>query len=269
MPRTPRTPRPAAGAELAAVADLLWQLEADTAAEPRPRLSAPLIVRTAVALADTEGLEAVSMQRVAAELGCTAMALYRHVPGKDQLVAAMSDVAAGHPPAAGGVDWRAEVEAWVEALWGRYLRHPWMLRTPTRSAPVGPGELAWFEAVLTLLQRAGVERGQLIPLATFVSSAVRDLARVATELDPAGAAAYGQVLAERLDPTRFPTLCALAGEEGLDEDEDGDVTPIVRHGLRYLLDGIEARVASGRTRAPSESPARSPQATSSKGRTTS
>ncbi|CAM5456217.1 TetR family transcriptional regulator [Streptomyces spiroverticillatus] len=247
MPRTPRTPRPAAGVELASLADLLWRTQSDSPGEPRLRLSAPLIVRTAVTLADTEGLDAVSMQRVAAELGCTAMALYRHVPGKDQLVAAMNDAAIGHPPASGAVGWRTEVEAWVEALWGLYLSHPWMLHTPTRSAPVGPHELAWFEALLTLFQQAGVERGQLIPLATFVSSAVRDLARVATELDPDGAAAYGQVLAERLDPARFPTLCALAGEEGLDEAEDGDVTPIVRHGLRYLLDGIDARVAEHTT----------------------
>ncbi|MFE5658277.1 TetR/AcrR family transcriptional regulator [Streptomyces sp. NPDC056517] len=259
MPRADRSARSTGStgpADLGAVADLLWRADPghpQRAEETRPRLGVRLIVNTAVAVADAEGLDALSMQRVASELGCSAMALYRHIPSKDQLVAAMTDAATGRPPAPPSpassaspdtpdTPWRAEVEAWVEALWNLYLGHPWMLRAPTLSAPVGPNELAWFEALLSPLHRAGLDRRELIPIATFVSSAVRDLARVATELDPAGAAAYGEVLARRLDPTRFPTLCSLAGEEGLDEAEDGDVTPIVRHGMRFLLDGIEARI---------------------------
>ncbi|WP_275432075.1 MULTISPECIES: TetR family transcriptional regulator [unclassified Streptomyces] len=152
---------------------------------------------TAVAVVDAEGLDALSMQRVAGELGCTAMALYRHVPGRGQLVAAMVDTATGRPPAASGAGWRAEVEAWVDALWSTYARHPRMVRVATVSAPVGPNELAWFEALLSPLARPGADRGELIALATFISGAVRDLARPATELDPDAAAAYGRVLAER------------------------------------------------------------------------
>ncbi|MFD7963078.1 TetR/AcrR family transcriptional regulator [Streptomyces zaomyceticus] len=257
MPRADRSARPTGSTgstDLSAVADLLWRADPahpERAEETRPRLGVRLIVNTAVAVADAEGLDALSMQRVASELGCSAMALYRHIPGKDQLVAAMTDAATGRPPTppppspgSPATPWRTEVEAWVEALWNLYLGHPWMLRAPTLSAPVGPNELAWFEALLSPLHRSGLDRRELIPVATFVSSAVRDLARVATELDPAGAAAYGEVLARRLDPARFPTLCSLAGEEGLDEAEDGDVTPIVRHGLEFLLDGIEARITS-------------------------
>ncbi|MEU6946096.1 TetR/AcrR family transcriptional regulator [Streptomyces sp. NPDC046316] len=246
MSRADRSARSDSSTDLAAVADLLWRAEPEAVEEARPRLSVRRIVDAAVAVAVAEGLDALSMQRVASALGCSAMALYRHVPSKDQLVAAMVDTATGRPPAppSSATTWRTEVEAWVEALWRLYLGHPWMLRAPTSSAPVGPNELAWFEALLSPLHRAGLDRGELIPVATFVSSAVRDLARVATELDPAGAAAYGEVMARRLDPARFPTLCSLAGEEGLDEAEDGDVTPIVRHGMRFLLDGIEARVPS-------------------------
>ncbi|MFD8825221.1 TetR/AcrR family transcriptional regulator [Streptomyces sp. NPDC059605] len=246
--RTGRTNRTI---DLSAVADLLWRADPDHAEEPRPRLSVKLIVRTAIALADAEGLDALSMQRIASELGCTAMALYRHIPSKNQLLAAMTDAATGSPPTPPAAEaWRSEVEGWVDALWGLYLRHPWILRAPTLNAPVGPNELAWFEALLSPLHRAGLDRGDLIPLATFISSAVRDLARVAAELDPAGAAAYGQVLAERLDPEQFPTLCSLAGGSGLDEAEDGDVTPIVHHGMQRLLDGIEARARSNPFPAP-------------------
>ncbi|MCX4692347.1 TetR/AcrR family transcriptional regulator [Streptomyces sp. NBC_01408] len=254
MPRADRTGRPSGTSDLSDVADLLWRTDAEHDEEPRPRLSAGRIVAAAVAVADAEGLDALSMQRVASELGCTAMALYRHIPGKEQLIAAMTDAATGRPPTppSPAAQWRVEIESWVEALWGLYLSHRWMLRAPTLSAPVGPNELAWFEALLNPLLRAGLDRGRLIPVATFLSSAVRDLARVATELDPAGAAAYGEVLAQRLDPQRFPTLCSLAGGEGLDEEEDGDVAPIVRHGVRYLLDGIEAEVASQSARRKEE-----------------
>ncbi|MEV6397410.1 helix-turn-helix domain-containing protein [Streptomyces sp. NPDC051907] len=235
--------RPDGVSDLSAVADLLWRTDAERATEARPRLSARLIVEAAVSIADAEGLNSLSMQRVASELGYTAMAMYRHVPGKDQLIAAMIDAATGRPPApAPTMTWRTEVEVWVDALWDLYLSHPWMTNAPTLSAPVGPNELAWFEALLSPLSRSALDRAELVPMAAFISSAVRDLARVATELDPAGAAAYGQVLAERLDPERFPVLCSLAGGDGFDDEEDGDVTPIVRCGLDRLLDGIEAQL---------------------------
>lgn len=240
-------PGPAEPPDLAAVADLLWRV-ADAAPAPgtpiadRPaRLSPRRIVDTAVAVVDAEGLDALSMQRVATELGCTAMALYRHVPGREHLVAAMVDTATGRPPTAAGAGWRAEVEAWVDALWATYTRHPWTVRVPTVSAPVGPNELAWFEALLAPLSRSAAGRDELIALATFIAGAVRDLARVATELDRDAAATYGRVLAERLDPQRFPVLCSLFGEPGLDEEEGGDVAPIVACGIARLLDGIEAR----------------------------
>ncbi|MFG2483836.1 TetR/AcrR family transcriptional regulator [Streptomyces virginiae] len=240
MPREPRGPGGStAPPDLATVADLLWRVDAERTAEGRARLTPRRIVDAAVAVVDADGLDALSMQRVATELGCTAMALYRHVPGREHLLAAMTDAAGGRPPAATGAGWRAEVEAWVDALWSTYCAHPWMVRVPTVSAPVGPNQLAWFEALLSPLARSGAAREELIPLATFISGAVRDLARIATELDPAGAASYGRILAERLDPGNFPTLCALAGEAGLDEEEDGAVAPIVACGIARLLDGIE------------------------------
>ncbi|WP_327041373.1 TetR/AcrR family transcriptional regulator [Micromonospora ureilytica] len=246
MPRADRNDHPAEASDLGGVADLLWRTGADRREDARPRLNARRIVAAAVGIADAEGLDVVSMQRVASELGYTTTALYRHIPSKEHLVAAMVDTATGSPPSpsSGPRVWRTEVELWVLALWNLYLRRPWMMRAPTLSAPVGPNELAWFEALLSPLARAGLDRTELVPIATFISSAVRDLARVATELDPAGAAAYHQVLGQRLNPEHFPVLCSLAAGDGLDEEEDGDVTPIVRYGIERLLDGIEVRLES-------------------------
>lgn len=218
-------------ADLDATADLLWR--AKPVKEARPRLSADMIVGVAVSIADDEGLAALSMQRVAKELGCTSMALYRYVTGKDELVTAMADTAMGRPPAPSGDDWRAEVEGVVEAMWRMFLAHPWVARVPATSAPLGPNGLAWFEALLAPLSRTSLDRAELIPMATFVTSAVRDLARVQHDTDAAAAADYGRVLARRVTPYRFPVLMSLLGAP-----EESDVTPVVTIGLRRLLAGI-------------------------------
>ena len=61
----------------------------------RPRLGIDSILASAIAIADAEGLDVLSMQRIASELGYTPMALYRHVPSKGHLGAAMTDAAYG------------------------------------------------------------------------------------------------------------------------------------------------------------------------------
>ena len=227
--------------DLASLATVLWRAAPARGNTPRTRLSVDLIVEAGIAIADAEGLDAVSMQRVAAELGYTTMALYRHVPGKPHLLTAMADSACGAPPEPGGdAGWRADVEAWADALWAVYARHPWAVAVPTYSAPLGPGELAWFEALLEPLARTGLPDGELVALATFLSSAVRDLARVSLELAPSGAE-YGLVLASRLDPARFPLLCRMTGAAAFESD-DGDLYEPLRTGLARLLDGVASAV---------------------------
>src|SRR5689334_22149881 len=84
-----------AGGERARTADLLWGPRERPSRGPKPGLTRDGIVRAAIGVADAEGLAAVSMQRVAAEVGFTTMALYRYVPGKNELVALMVDSAVG------------------------------------------------------------------------------------------------------------------------------------------------------------------------------
>lgn len=90
---------------------LLWGARPQPTRGPKPALSLERIAQAAVQVADADGLAAVSMQRVATELGVTKMALYRYVPGKAELIALMVDTAAGQPPlldrGAGG--WRAQL----------------------------------------------------------------------------------------------------------------------------------------------------------------
>src|ERR1700754_3434178 len=107
---------------------LLWGLREGPTRGPKPVLSLERIAQAAVDIADVEGLAAVSMQRVAADLDFTKMSLYRYVTGKDELVAAMIDLAVGEPPAVGdlpGSSWRPRIEAWVRLLAETWDAHPW------------------------------------------------------------------------------------------------------------------------------------------------
>ncbi|MBL3670675.1 TetR/AcrR family transcriptional regulator C-terminal domain-containing protein [Streptomyces sp. M2CJ-2] len=225
--------------------DLLWSADERPAPGPRPGLSVAKIVRTAIGVADSEGLTKLSMQRVAGELGYTAMSLYRHVPGKSQLVAVMADVASGPPPELSDTDaWRQRVEAWVDGLWEVYRRHPWLVEVQLKSPPVGPNGLAWIEALLRAVRGTGLGHDEVLGLAMFMFSAVRDLARLADDLVPMGLG-YPQILEKIVDGDRFPMLAELAtampaAADG--SDGDGEVRPVVGFGIRLLLDGVESYV---------------------------
>jgi hypothetical protein len=156
------------------------------------------------------------------------------------LVAAMSDQAFGTPHAVEPGEWRAGVHQWADALWELYRRHPWMLRVPSRTAPTGPHELAWFESLLGPLAKSGLAHGEMVAAATFVFSAVRDLARIAGELVPS-AFSYGDVLRSILDGGRFPTLASVIASGTFDSPDDGGLKAVVVLNLDLYMDGIEAR----------------------------
>ncbi|MBD0673180.1 TetR/AcrR family transcriptional regulator C-terminal domain-containing protein [Streptomyces sp. CBMA156] len=219
---------------------------------PRPGLSVDAIVSAAVAVADAEGMAALSMRAVGERLGRTAMALYTYVPGKAELLDLMHDRAlaelrTGQPPAAG---WREAVTAWAEGLYACYLRHPWVLQVSQARPVLGPAELAAMEALLGALRPAALAPPRLRGAVAALWQFVRGLA--ATTADARGAAAATGVTDEEwwsarsarlaeLAPDfaeRFPLLVALQSEGGgAPEDTHREA---FRTGLAVLLDGIEA-----------------------------
>jgi AcrR family transcriptional regulator len=222
--------------------EFLWGRPAEGGSGRRPKIDAAKIITTAIGIADADGLDTVSMQKIAGDLGYAAMSLYRYVPSKALLVDAMSDQAFGTPPRHGRGSWREGVHHWADALWELYRRHPWMLRVPDRTAPTGPNELAWFEALLRPLAAAGLSHPEMVAIATFVSSSVRDLARVASELVPM-AFSYGDVLRGVLEGDGFPTLASVIRSGTFDTagtERDDGLKPVVTLGLDKLMDGIEA-----------------------------
>ncbi|PCC74894.1 transcriptional regulator, TetR family [Nannocystis exedens] len=242
----PRRPPDPFGGQARSV-DLLWGERARPTRGPRPGLSAESIARAAIAVADAEGLDAASMQRVAAELGFTTMALYRHVPGKDELVDLMVDTCLGPPPALAAVQgWRDRLTAWARALWAVFHRHPWSLAATGRLRVMGPLELAWADAALAALADTGLPAHERHRAFLVVLGHVRSAAQFSVGSSRARGlsgpqwAAATAALVER-DPARFPALHAVLAAGGTGTGSgDG-----LEFGLGVVLDGIAALVARG------------------------
>src|SRR5262245_33449921 len=97
---------------------LLWDKEPEGRRGPKPGRSIEEIGAAAVAIADADGLDAVSMKSVAGAIGFTTMSLYRYVDSKDELYAVMLDVAYGPPALAFSADdgWRERISQWARAI---------------------------------------------------------------------------------------------------------------------------------------------------------
>ncbi|MFE4971423.1 TetR/AcrR family transcriptional regulator [Kitasatospora sp. NPDC056651] len=219
---------------------------------PRPGLTVDAIVSAAIAVADAQGMAALSMRAVGERLGRTAMALYTYVPGKAELLDLMHDRALAElptgQPAVGG--WREAVTAWAEELYACYLRHPWVLQVSQARPVLGPAELAAMEALLGALRPAALPPPRLRGAVSALWQFIRGLAAATADARGAAAAtgvtdedwwsARGTRLAE-LAPDfaeRFPLLTALQSTGG-GSPEDGH-REAFRSGLAVLLDGIAA-----------------------------
>ncbi|QFU92384.1 TetR/AcrR family transcriptional regulator [Amycolatopsis sp. YIM 10] len=231
--------------------ELMWGNRERPARGPKPGLTLDEIVKAGVRVADSEGLDALSMQRVAGELGYTTMSLYRYVSGKDQLIALMSDVALGPPPEPSGGDWRAEVEAWVRAMWRGYREHAWLMSVKIEGPPSGPQGLAWLEAALRALEESGLDKGERIGVTMFVNAATFSLARLSVDLKPMEEFGAALVLGARTG--QYPILASMI-EDGTFESVGApqtefaqEVLPDLEFGLRRLLDGIEHYVSARKT----------------------
>ena len=224
---------------------------------PRPALSLPRIVDAAVRVADTEGLDAVSMGRVAAELGAAPMSLYRHLSSKEELLRLMVDAAWGDSPGplAPGESWRDGLARWAWAMRAGVRRHPWVVRIPISGLPIMPREIAWFEDALACMEGTGLTEARKASVIMLLSGYVRNLA--STEADIAAAvqasglrpdewmASYPRMLSQLTDPQRFPALTAFIAAGVFDAYDDPDDEFIF--GLDRILDGVEVLIAGRRS----------------------
>ncbi|MGA5423986.1 TetR/AcrR family transcriptional regulator [Streptomyces lavendulocolor] len=164
--------------------DLLWGTGEAPSRGPRRGLTVDRIVAAAVEVADAEGLDAVSMRRLSADLGVGTMSLYRYVPGKAELLDLMLDRVRGlmlDPRPSAPCDWRAAVDALARAELDLHRRHPWLLKVNQTRTVLGPSALRGLEHALLGLKGMGLTDPELISVIIAVQSFVSGIARMEAE----------------------------------------------------------------------------------------
>jgi AcrR family transcriptional regulator len=119
-------------------------------------LSKQRVLRAAVALADAGGVEALSMRKLAQQLGVVPMALYKHVANKDELLDGMVDVVVGEiDPPLSGTDWKTAIRRRVLSARSALLRHPWASRVIESRATATPTVLQYMDSMIGIFRAGG------------------------------------------------------------------------------------------------------------------
>ncbi|KRD43445.1 hypothetical protein ASE38_04135 [Cellulomonas sp. Root930] len=237
---------------------VLWRTPAPGRPGPRPGLTLEQIADAGIALADAEGIESVSMARLAESLGFTTMSLYRYVSSKDEVLSLMSDRASGRPPVLGPEvgGWRERLEL-VLAVQQPILRaHPWLARASAVLHAVGPGRLAWMEAMLSALDGTPLTEHQKVGAIGLLASHTLDQLRIGEELSGAGRTAavgttaggalppdLGELITILATPDEHPTLRRAANAGAFSFPEDAPEDDQLDFGTVLILDGIERLIA--------------------------
>ncbi|GAB3893781.1 TetR/AcrR family transcriptional regulator C-terminal domain-containing protein [Kibdelosporangium lantanae] len=216
----------------------VW-LRPESAGRREPPLSRARITEGAVELLDAEGIERLTMRRLAEHLGVGTTTLYWHVDTKDDVIDLAVDAVLGEAPVPSSPtdDWRADIVTLLTGWQETMLSHRWLAVLPSRQRPsLGPNHLAWMEFLRATLVRAGFT-GRAVPAATWVlvSHVQGSATRQASVRWPAEEREAAQ---ERLraNRDRYPTLAAQ------DHLLDDDWTENFALGLKYVLDGLAANL---------------------------
>jgi AcrR family transcriptional regulator len=230
--------------------NLTWGKKTPPSRGPKPALSTLQIARVAILLADAEGLDAVTMQRVARKVGVTTMALYRYFPGKADLLDLMID-SAGDSAANFGKPsspWNVRLKKWARCCLAIYRDHPWFLEaTSARHSMMGPNELTWMEAALAILAKSGLNPKDQHHAFLAVIGHVRGHAtfQPTAKLNESGRD-WTRDLAQMMksEALRYPTLARALDSGTFFEHPDAAFD----FGLDCVVEGIRARACTQTTK---------------------
>jgi AcrR family transcriptional regulator len=225
----------------------------------RPSVTRDQIAQAAMALADAEGLEAVSMRRVAAALGVGTMTLYHYVRTKDDLKTLMGNTIMAEllldDAQIDPVDWRASITAIARRSRELFRRHRWLVHAVDQGGEIGPNGMRHFEQSLAAVEGTGLDPAGKLELVALVDDLVFGSAyRAAMEDEDfndiewrRSALRYMQT---QLDSGEFPHIEALlAGGEDRNAEWERIASELAGRdrfevALEALLDGIEQRLAA-------------------------
>ena len=234
--------------------DLLWGRRAPGSRGPKPGLSVDAIVTAAISIANAEGLDAVSMARVAKAVGFTPMSLYRYVSNKDELLQLMWNASTDGIAEfeLEGADWRARLSHWAMQQREVIESNIWIVQMPLASPPLAPNSVRWIEYGLQALDGTGLGDGDKMRILGLISSHALISARMAFDARQAVAGTgeqqldYTAVLRELVRAEDYPQVHRVVWSgEADDEQPGGDPIEEFRFDLELILDGIEARIGGG------------------------
>jgi AcrR family transcriptional regulator len=241
--------------------DLLWGL-VDQPPPSRRRGGTALdrdgIVRAAIAIADADGLDAVTMRRVADRLGTGAMSLYRHVPDKDALVSLMIDTILGdlfaEQPLPDGIGWRAGLRLIAETTWRVCREHRWYPEATIAQPPLTPNGTAGLEQALGLFDGIDIGitvKGQFVSTVHYtvlhaaMNLTIEERTRARVAMSDAEIYAMASTFIQKLIGSgRYPRVSEFIttnwadSERGREHEQD-----MALAGVDLILDGIESRLA--------------------------
>jgi AcrR family transcriptional regulator len=225
---------------------------------PERRLDVDAVVAAATALADREGLEAVTMRRVAATLGVGAMTLYTYVPGKAELLDLMLDATYARMSRVNttGQPWRQRLSTIAEENRALFDAHPWAATVSTLRPPLGPGQIGKYEHELSALDGLGLDDVEMDDCLTHLLTFVQASARAVTDARAARAgsamddeqwwAVNSPLLAGMLDERAYPLATRVGTAAGAAHRSAHDPAHAYRFGLHRVLDGLSALIENRR-----------------------
>jgi AcrR family transcriptional regulator len=217
----------------------------------RTALTRAAIVAAAITLADADGLAAVSIRKVAAELGARTMSLYSHIDSKEDLLDLMTDEMNAELLVEGALptDWREAISMIAHRTRENLLRHPWIVELVSRRPRIGPNGLRHGEQSLVAIKPLGLDPRSAARIINAVDDyvtghTIRELMNRSTR-DAAAEEQRQLVLRpyfqQMLESGEFPNLAPLL-RQGLQEGA-ASVENAFEQGLGWLLDGIAAGFA--------------------------
>jgi AcrR family transcriptional regulator len=222
---------------------------------PQPSYSRDQIAAAAVKIADAEGLKAVSMRRIAAELGSGTASLYRYIAKKDELLDLMSEVVLAEErlPKPSGI-WRADLRKIAYHIRAMTLQHAWTIGISTFRSALGPNTLRCLELTLSVIDNLELDIDEMLVISNTLFTFVRGYAAgEIAEMEASRRSGLNreQWMMSRVEHTqailrtgKYPMFARVVKDARAPHDPDAAAHGFAA-GLEHLLNGIEARVADG------------------------
>lgn len=229
--------------------ELLWRIQAAPKRGPKQRLDLDEVVATAIALAGEQGLDGLSMRKVAEQLGVGTMSLYTYVPGKPELLDLMLDAVIEPSTPHDDGPWRVKVERLAQENWDRFHRHPWLLEVTPLRPVLGPNTLARYDHELRALDGIGLTDIEMDSTLVLVNAHTESSARRALEATQAEQRtgltdeqwwrARAPILERVVEPGAYPVAGRVGTAAG--EAHNAAYAPVhaFAFGLQRVLDGVD------------------------------